>query len=678
LAPEVAPARLSRPVIGAHAVTLVAAFGVWAYLDRNLWFFGDEWDFLTRRGLHGATFSIWTPHNEHWSVLPILLWRAVFSVEHLSTYWPYLVPLLLAHVAVVHLLWRRCLREGAEPWVATALALLFALFGTGAEDLAWAFQIGFVGSLLLGLLALEVADGPRAPDGGAMLPSPLVRDAVAALLAVAALMCSDVGLATTVALGVVVLARYGWERAARTLAVPVAVYVFWFALAGHTGLGATGDRLTPAVFRAIPTFLASNLEMGLGHGAGWPAGGLVLAVAVMSWLLWNSRALFRRHPAVLGGALASIAFYVLAALGRDRISATDSPSRYAYIGIALLLPTIALMLSILPSWLRYGGERVIALTRASAWRRGAPSGSVAVAPAGAAPAGPPGGASSAPSLVIAVARIAVLVIVVLATAANFGYGLQFVRSRTVYVRGLREQIITSGALLQSREQMDRAINADPIWASGFASGYLTPGEIAKLYREQFLPTAGPALMTETEVREDESWLDVAPLHRRMFVGSFSLVSRSRSLRDIAATVTTSSLRLAARPGRRGSGSTPAGVGVAGWPVGPGRCEFASPPGARDRRGTVTFALAHRDASGSLWLSLGAAGGRAHFYLARAWGFGGPRRGGAFRAEMFQVPAKGDLWVNDSAPGDDLVLALRADQHAEICGLAGAARSAGAA
>src|ERR1035438_5856060 len=68
---------LEAEAIGGHAhfLTLGAAFAVWAYLDRNLWFFGDEWDFLTRRGLHGAYFSIWTPHNEHWSVLPILLWQ---------------------------------------------------------------------------------------------------------------------------------------------------------------------------------------------------------------------------------------------------------------------------------------------------------------------------------------------------------------------------------------------------------------------------------------------------------------------------------------------------------------------------------------------------------------------------------------------------------------------------
>ena len=150
----------------AHAATLVAAFVMWAYLDRNLWFFGDEWDFLTRRGLHGAYFSIWAPHNEHWSVLPILLWRAIYSLEHLSSYWPYLVPLLLAHVVVVHLVWRRCLREGADPWVATALGLLFGFLGAGAENLAWAFQIGFVSSLLFGLLAMEVAEGRRSRGKG--------------------------------------------------------------------------------------------------------------------------------------------------------------------------------------------------------------------------------------------------------------------------------------------------------------------------------------------------------------------------------------------------------------------------------------------------------------------------------------------------------------------------------
>ena len=60
---------------------------------------------------------------------------------------------------------------GADPWVATALALLFALLGAGAEDLAWAFQIGFVSSVLFGLLSMEVAEGPPSA-GDAPFPLP--------------------------------------------------------------------------------------------------------------------------------------------------------------------------------------------------------------------------------------------------------------------------------------------------------------------------------------------------------------------------------------------------------------------------------------------------------------------------------------------------------------------------
>ena len=312
----------------------------WAYLDRNLWFFGDEWDFLTRRGLHGAHFSIWSPHNEHWSVLPILLWRAIYSLEHLSSYWPYLLPLLLVHVAVVHLLWRRCLREGADPWVATALATLFAFLGAGAEDLVWAFQIGFLSSLLFGLLAMEVAEGAPAQGEAPYLLAPLwprrltsarplVRDATAAGLALAALMCSTVGVASCVALAVLLLGRSGWRRAFRALVVPLCAYGIWFAFAGRTGLRTTGDYFSASVFLKVPTFVASNMSQDLGRAAGWARLGRILAATLVTWALWRGRRLYSHHPAVLGGALAAVAFYAMAATGRDRISPTLTPSRYA-------------------------------------------------------------------------------------------------------------------------------------------------------------------------------------------------------------------------------------------------------------------------------------------------------------------------------------------------------------
>ena len=245
-----------------------------------------------------------------------------------------------------------CARAPTHGWL-PLWPYLFALLGAGAEDLAWAFQIGFVSSVLFGLLSMEVAEGP--PSAGD-IPFPLRtfhgpvawRDVAASLLALAALMCSTVGVAAGVALGVLLLGRFGWQRALRALAMPAGAFLIWFALAGRSGLKETGDYLGMSVLTRVPTFVATNLAADVGKTAGWARGGHVLAIAVLAWVLWHSwgrHGLFRRHPAVLGGAVAAIVFYALAAFGRDRISATDAPSRYAYVGIAFMLPTFALILT---------------------------------------------------------------------------------------------------------------------------------------------------------------------------------------------------------------------------------------------------------------------------------------------------------------------------------------------
>jgi len=676
--PSTAAPRLARPIVVVHALTLAAAFGAWAYLDRNLWFFGDEWDFLTRRGLHGAYFSIWAPHNEHWSVLPILLWRGIFSLEHLSSYWPYLVPLLLANVLVVHLLWRRCLREGADPWVATALALLFALLGAGAEDLAWAFQIGFVSSVLLGLLSMEVAEGPPAAGDA---PFPLAtfhgpvawRDVAASLLVLAALMCSMVGVAAGVALGVLLLGHFGWRRAFRVLAMPAGVFLIWFALAGRSGLKATGDYLGPSVFSKIPTFVGSNLAADVGKAAGWASGGRVLAIVLLAWVLWRSvrtNGLFRRHSAALGGAVAAVVFYTLAAVGRDRISATEAPSRYAYVGIAFMLPTFALILT--------AGRNLLDRRRAGpvpgpAHDGPAHDGTVAagvdvvVAHAAAAEGGARVSLRLWPYL-----RLVVVGVVLLATLSNTVAGVKFARTRTVYVRGLEDQIITSAALLQSSAQMAKAVDNYPIWASGFASGYLTPEMLASLYRERLLPKPSRALLTPTEILNDETWLDITDKHH-LFHGDFHLLStfgvRWYTVPPIASSIAPPS-------GRSGAGFRQHRF-VAGdafdWPRGPGVCEWAVTTASifgHRFPSSVRFGLAPGSPSGSLWLSFGNAGGKVLASLATPWGTEGLPGRVALEGQALQLNSGWQVWVNDSAGRDDLVLQLSAGSVAEFCGLAG--------
>ncbi len=123
--------RAARIGLALHLASLVVAFIVLVYVDRQMWFRADDFDFLTERGLHGATLSIWFPHDVHWTTLPLLLWRAIFVFAKMRTARPYLIALYATHLALAHVLWRVMRSTGTGPYIASALAALFALLGSG-------------------------------------------------------------------------------------------------------------------------------------------------------------------------------------------------------------------------------------------------------------------------------------------------------------------------------------------------------------------------------------------------------------------------------------------------------------------------------------------------------------------------------------------------------------------
>ena len=271
-----------RAATMAHMASLAAAFAFWAWLDRGLWFFGDEWNFLVGRGLSYAPTnpqSIWYPHNEHWSTLPVLLWRGLYSVFHLGTYWPYIIPVLLAQVLVMHLAWRVSLRAGADIWVATAAVAVLGFLGAGAEDLAWGFQVGFVGSVLFGLLAFDLLDRRPRPGWPQLV--------LASVSLVASLMCSTIGDAMVVGAAVLAFARLPWRRALAVLALPIFSYVLWFSSVGRLGLSAHSDRFTLGTLTALPRYMWDGLSWALGRASNLQPAGVVILVVLIVWAIWN-------------------------------------------------------------------------------------------------------------------------------------------------------------------------------------------------------------------------------------------------------------------------------------------------------------------------------------------------------------------------------------------------------
>ncbi len=323
--------RLSALALPVHLVSLPIAFAVLLYVERGLWFFYDEWDFLAGQGEGGRPLDLFVPHNEHWSTIPILIYRALYTIVGLRSYIPYLVVLLLAHVVLAHLLFRISIRIGADPWVATAAATVFLFLGAGAEDLTWAFQMAWILTLVLGLAGVLLVDHAELGIG---------RDLWYWPVAILALMCSGISVSLVAVAGMVALIRRGWQAALRVVSVPAAVYMVWFILIGHVGFTVTHP--TKSELLQVPQYVWIGLTAAIDNTLGWQGAGAVVILGLAVFLAIQGPAAWRRGAVALAMAAGAVLFFAITGVGRIALGVSESnSSRYAYVAIALLVPAAA-------------------------------------------------------------------------------------------------------------------------------------------------------------------------------------------------------------------------------------------------------------------------------------------------------------------------------------------------
>lgn len=325
----------SRLAVIVHLAALVGGFAVLLWLNRDQWFFGDEWEFLGHRGVFGAERSVWEAHTQHWSTGPILIYRALFARFGLRSYTPYVVVLLVLHVVVVHLLWRLLRQLGVDLPVATALSVVFLLLGAGAENLLWAFQIGFIGSVAFGLGALLLVNHDGRWDW---------RDYAAWFVSVAGLMFSGISVTMVTVAGLTVLMRRGVRQAALTVAVPGVVYLVWFFLIGRQNLG--DDPRTVDEMYGYPEYIWNGLRSAVEQTVGFPGAGALIVLGLAAYLLRRAGQASGPAAPAFACALGTLLQFAVIAAGRASLGVEQSSaSRYTYIVIALALPAFGLALS---------------------------------------------------------------------------------------------------------------------------------------------------------------------------------------------------------------------------------------------------------------------------------------------------------------------------------------------
>ncbi len=333
-----------HPAASVLVVALLVALPVLVFVQGSgRWFYLDEWDFLSARSATNLG-DLFRPHNENWSTIPILVYRGIFNVVHLHSYWPYEVPVVVAHLCVVGLLFVIMRRSGVNQWIALLAAGLLLFFGSGYENIVWGFQIGFTGALAFGLGQLVAADHDG-PIGR--------RDGWGLALGLAALLCSSVAVTTVAVVGVATLLRRGW-RAAAFHVVPLGVlYGIWYLLAKPSSPTNPFHTPTSQVARYVERWDVASVGDSLGHLGHWTVVGVALGAMIvvglgLAWTRLGLRGIAQRQSMVVAMLVGFVVFTTLSGVGRWFFgTAYAASSRYLYLGVAFLLPAIGVAASTL-------------------------------------------------------------------------------------------------------------------------------------------------------------------------------------------------------------------------------------------------------------------------------------------------------------------------------------------
>jgi hypothetical protein len=314
-----------------HARLLVAATAAIAcvailWLARGFTFYFDEWTFIL------PADSSWTaylqPHNEHPAMLLRLIYAVLLNTVGMRTYVPYMAVLLALHATTVVLLFE-LVRLRAGDLIGIGAAVLLLVMGAAWENLLWAFQIGFVGSVACGLGALLVI--------GAAQP----RMLAAMLLLFGSLMFSGIGLFFLIAVAVW-LALTPERRNDLVWLAPVALALgTWYLAYGRSGTPPASTSLAGNV-AALPLYtvwgLGASVAGLIGEG-GWVGPVLLLLALAALGFSWRRR---RPDGFTIGIAAALLAFYVVLGLNRAQIGYQQSGSgRYVYEGAVFWLLLLA-------------------------------------------------------------------------------------------------------------------------------------------------------------------------------------------------------------------------------------------------------------------------------------------------------------------------------------------------
>jgi hypothetical protein len=309
-------------------------------LTAGFTFVTDEWDLvLLRPGWDPEAFL--EPFHEHIVIAPALVYKLLQAVFGMDSPRPMQVVAIGTFLAT-GLLFFVWLRVRVGPWAALVGAAIVLFLGAAFEDLLWAFQLGYFGSLACGLGALIALD--RDDERG---------DLIASLLLTLSLTFSSLGIPFVAGAVVEWLTNpRGRNRRWFVPAVPFLFYALWWVGWGRDAESDVSLSNLPDVpgyvWDAASAGMTSMLGLATGDGSEpdqphliWGRLALLVLVALAAWRLVR---LGRVPRGVLIAGAIPLSFLCLAALGQNDLRPPTS-SRYQ-------LPTVIFILMVAAEFIR--------------------------------------------------------------------------------------------------------------------------------------------------------------------------------------------------------------------------------------------------------------------------------------------------------------------------------------
>lgn len=313
----------------AFRAALVVAIGIYAFVGRHQWFTRDDWaSLITREAAHrtkGLGNFLFKPQDGHWMTVPVVVYDTTRRIFGLGSYWPFLIPTLVAHVVAVLLIRLLCLRYHVSAWTTTLLCSMLLVFGSGWENIVFAIQITYNFSLVAFLAQLVLIDHDGPVDR---------RDYAAAALAVVGVMSSGFGPIFMVGIFVVLVVRRRWKALIVALVPQAVAYAWWYLSWARDDVSSvpSGNK------SQVPAFVVRGIAATLDALTAFPGLGAVAIVATLAVVLTRR---FGDRTQSMFVALAATAVFMFVAIGYQRVGfgvEIAASSRYVHIAAILLAP----------------------------------------------------------------------------------------------------------------------------------------------------------------------------------------------------------------------------------------------------------------------------------------------------------------------------------------------------